>query len=197
MTSQFQFITVPDPTAGISPQSRKLVYSHVLRQRHAKERLSRTKAYQDKPRVRQDPDEATGQSDNLFQSRMLGYCKDPFSALIRPLTTQEYFLLDYYVGVTVPYKVTYCDLLRERILEDWVGLAMVNENLLDSAIFLSASQDMLRACPDNLMLKQMTLWYKQKGLCTLRKAVSSSDQVFSLARVAQALALAFDEVIIP
>jgi len=101
------------------------------------------------------------------------------------------------VGVTVPYKVTYCDLVRDQILKEWVGLAMINENLLDSAIFLSASQDMLRADPTNPALKQMTLWYKQKGLCTLRKALSSSEQIYNLARIAQALALAFEEVFAP
>jgi hypothetical protein len=97
----------------------------------------------------------------------------------------------------VPLKVTYCDLLKDQILKDWVGLAIIDENLLDSAIFLSASQDMLRACPNNPMLKQMTLEYKQKSLSTLRKTVSSSEQVFSLATVAQALSLAFDEVTTP
>jgi hypothetical protein len=74
---------------------------------------------------------------------------------------------------------------------------MINENLLDSAIFLSASQDMLRADPTNPALKEMTLWYKQKGLCTLRTALSSSEQIYNLARIAQALALAFEEVIAP
>lgn len=97
----------------------------------------------------------------------------------------------------MPYKVLYCNLLEDQILKDWVGLAMVDENLLESAIFLSASQELLRVCPNNPMLKRMTLEYKQKGLCTLRKAVSSSEQIFSLANVAQALALAFDEVVTP
>jgi hypothetical protein len=101
MTRQFQFITVPGPTERISPQSKKLAHSHVLRQRHAKERRSRTKAYQDNIRVRQGPDCNTEQSGNLFQSRMLGYSKDPFSAVIRPLTSQEYVLLDY-----CTYRVT-------------------------------------------------------------------------------------------
>ena len=101
------------------------------------------------------------------------------------------------VGVTVPYKVTYCDLLRDQILRDWVGLALNNENLLDSAIFLSASQDLLRADPTNPTLKTMTLSYKQKGLCTLRRALCSSEEAYNLARIAQALALAFSEVISP
>ncbi|KIL88231.1 hypothetical protein FAVG1_08310 [Fusarium avenaceum] len=195
MTHRFQFIPVPDPTERISPQSRKLAHSHALRQRHAKERRSRTKAYQDKIQVRQSPKWDTEQPHNVFQSRMLSYYKDPFSALIRPLTSQEYFLLNHYVSVSVPYKVLCCSLLEDQILKDWVGLAMIDENLLESAIFLSASQELLCACPDNPALKKMTLEYRQKGLCTLRKALSSSEQVFSLVNVAQALALAFDEVI--
>lgn len=95
----------------------------------------------------------------------------------------------------MPFKVSYCDLLKDKILKDWVGLAITDENLLDTAILLSASQDMLYASPDNPMLKQMTLEYKQKGLRTLLKAVSSSNQVPTLTTVALALALAFDEVI--
>lgn len=97
----------------------------------------------------------------------------------------------------MPYKVLCCSLLEDQILKDWVGLAMIDENLLESAIFLSASQELLCACPDNPALSKMTLEYRQKGLCTLRKALSSSEQVFSLVNVAQALALAFDEVITP
>ncbi|KAI1070692.1 hypothetical protein LB507_006647 [Fusarium sp. FIESC RH6] len=197
MTRHFQFITVPDPTERISPQLRKLAHSHVLRQRHANARHSRIKSYQGKLRVRQSPPGDAVQTNNAFQSRMISYCMDPFSALIRPLTSQEYHLLDYYVGVTVPYKVTYCDLLRDQILRDWVGLALNNENLLDSAIFLSASQDLLRADPTNPTLKTMTLSYKQKGLCTLRRALCSSEEAYNLARIAQALALAFSEVISP
>lgn len=224
MTRHFQFITVPDPTERISPQSRKLAHSHVVRQRHANARYSRIKSYQGKLRVRQSPPGDAVQTNNAFQSRMISYCMDPFSALIRPLTSQEYRLLDYCtygigslrpvspcqnagnpvvlesnvaadVGVTVPYKVTYCDLLRDQILRDWVGLALNNENLLDSAIFLSASQDLLRADPTNPTLKTMTLSYKQKGLRTLRKALCSSEEAYNLARIAQALALAFSEVI--
>ncbi|KAH6951962.1 hypothetical protein DER45DRAFT_636229 [Fusarium avenaceum] len=97
------------------------------------------------------------------------------------------------VSVSVPYKVLCCSLLEDQILKDWVGLAMIDENLLESAIFLSASQELLCACPDNPVLKKMTLEYRQKSLCTLRKALSSSEQVFSLVNIAQALALAFDE----
>jgi hypothetical protein len=85
--------------------------------------------------------------------------------------------------------------LKDKILTDWIGLAITDESLLDTAIFLSASQDMLCASPDNAMLRKMTLEYKQKGLCTLLRAVSSSNQVPTLTTVAQALALAFDEVI--
>ena len=105
MTRHFQFITVPDPTERISPRSRKLAHSHVLRQRHANARRSRIKSYQDKLGVRQSPPGDAVQTNNAFQSRMISYCMDPFSSLIRQLTSQEYRLLDYCtygIGYTSP-----------------------------------------------------------------------------------------------
>ncbi|KAF5667110.1 hypothetical protein FHETE_5813 [Fusarium heterosporum] len=208
MACRFQFINIPHPTGQISPQSRKLAHSHVLRQRHAKQRQSRTEAYQ-RVRIQKKPGSAVGQLEDQFQSRMLDHCKDPFSALSRPLTPQEYFLLDYWpvsdlmadIHVIVPYTAANCRFFatlkfhQGRILSDWVGLAITDPNLLDTAILLASCQHMLRSNPNNPTLKYMALEYKHRGIQALRKAVDSLGNAASPVTLAQSLALAFDECV--
>jgi hypothetical protein len=130
MTRHFQFIAVPDPTERISPHSKRLAHSHVLRQRHRDERRSRTKAYQDRLQVRQSPSKAAEQSDSPFQSRMISYCKDPFSALIRPLSSQEYHLLDYCTCCMIPVRLPQCRLDRTFKVASFPRLTLLQMSAL-------------------------------------------------------------------
>lgn len=76
-------------------------------------------------------------------------------------------------------------------MRDWVGLAITDEDFLDTGILLSACQNLLRSNPGNPVLTQMALQYKQRGLQTLRRALGESVSVLT---VAVALSLALDEV---
>lgn len=97
MPRKFQFIAVSDPTEPISSESRKLTNSHVIRQRHAKERRLRTQSYQRAlPRVQEEQDAMLSRwhvSKSL--TGVLDYSRDPFSALPKPLSSQDYFLLHH------------------------------------------------------------------------------------------------------
>lgn len=81
-----------------------------------------------------------------------------------------------------------------QILREWVGLAMTNKNLLDSAILLKACRDILHSKPDDNNLTQLALKYKQIGLEWLRYAVTGVAPSINVVTVAMSLALALDEV---
>lgn len=97
MARQFQFVTVSNPTEPASSESRKLNHSHVMRQAHAKKRRLQTQRYQNESIIC-----GTKQDLTIFKSvlssplsHVFTNSKDPFSSLARPLTSEEYFLLDH------------------------------------------------------------------------------------------------------
>ncbi|KAF4957607.1 hypothetical protein FSARC_11246 [Fusarium sarcochroum] len=201
MPRQFQFVAVSNPVGPVSSESRKLRHSHAIRQKHAKERRLRTHNYQrNLMHVQAEKTSTpvpTGNSNSF--SRMLDYSKDPFSAMAGSLSSQEYFLLHYYVHVVVPQSVAHCGLFNYpgdhegQVLGDWVGLAITNKDLLDSAVLLSACRSILRNKPDDHELARLALQYKQRGLECLRQSLSGASPMFNVLTIAMSLALAFDE----
>lgn len=99
---QFQFVTVSDPTQPACSESRKVTHSHVMRQAHARKRHLEIQRYQNESRIcssgtKQD---VTTLKVSLLSSPLSNQVndsigKDPFSSLARPLTSEEYFLLDH------------------------------------------------------------------------------------------------------
>lgn len=97
MARQFQFVTVSNPTEPASSESRKSAHSHVMRQTHAKKRRLRTQKYQNDSVVRGKKQDLTIFISVLSSpmSQVFTNSKDPFSSLARPLTSEEYFLLNH------------------------------------------------------------------------------------------------------
>ena len=99
MPRNFEFVTVSKPTEPASSEIRRLAHSHAIRQVHAKKRRLRTQRYQG------ELDHATPLSleklkvpelQVLSPLRLMpGNSKDPFSSLARPLSSEEYFLLNH------------------------------------------------------------------------------------------------------
>ncbi|KAL6411820.1 hypothetical protein AUP68_04199 [Ilyonectria robusta] len=196
MPLQLQFVAVSNPTGPVPSESRKLCHSHATRQTHAKERRLRVQRYQKE--VTQFRLEGNHDLNTLGPlGRTHNHGNDPFAAIARPLSSQEYFLLDYYIRIVVPHSAVHCGLFDyqgdhlRRILRDWVGLAITDEDFLDSGILLSACQNLLRSNPGDPVLTRMALQYKQRGLQTLRRALG---EPVSILTVAVALSLALDEV---
>lgn len=92
MPFELHFVAVPGPTSARLSETRRSRHSHTARQVHAKIRRSRAQKYQQELAQAQFFKEY-GTFDLLDQ---IPRCrKDPFSALVRPLSSQEYFLLNY------------------------------------------------------------------------------------------------------
>ncbi|KAF5013415.1 hypothetical protein FDECE_603 [Fusarium decemcellulare] len=200
MPRQFQFVAVSNPTGPVPSESRKLSHSHATREAHARERRLRVQRYQrEVAQFRPKVDLSVFETlQPLIREPNSEW--DPFSAIARPLSHQEYFLLDHYIRVVVPHSAMHCALFDYpgdhlgQIMQDWVGLAITDKDLLDAAILLSACRDIVRSKPDDLILTQMALHYKQRGLETLRHALGGVSSRVSVLTIARALALAFDEV---
>lgn len=101
MARQFQFVSASKPTEHVSSESRKLNHSHVMRHVHAKKRRLRTQRHQDELiNARMEQDLTTSEmilSSPSIQS--FANSKDPFSSLARPLSSEEYFLLDHCMSI--------------------------------------------------------------------------------------------------
>ncbi len=105
MARQFQFVSASKPTEHVSSESRKLNHSHVMRHVHAKKRRLRTQRYQDELiNVGVEQDLTT--SETVLSSPLIqrfANSQDPFSSLARPLSSEEYFLLDHCMSIdTLP-----------------------------------------------------------------------------------------------
>lgn len=100
----------------------------------------------------------------------------------------------------MPQSVAHCKLFdyphdhKEQILQEWVGLAITNKNLLDSAVLLTACRSVLHSKPDDRKLTQLALRYKQRGLEWLRQAVAAAAPSINVVTIAMSFAMAFDEV---
>ena len=116
MARRFQFVSASKPTEHVSSESRKLNHSHVMRHVHAKKRRLRTQRYQDELiNVGMEQDLMT--SETVLSSppvQRFADSRDPFSSLARPLSSEEYFLLDHcmcidalpdYPGLISPFLV--------------------------------------------------------------------------------------------
>lgn len=114
MPCQFAFVTVSNPTEPVSSEYRRLAHSHAMRQVHAKKRRLRTQRYQGEI---VDANTREGEKLKVLELQvssppglMPANSKDPFSSLARPLSSEEYFLLNhcrfidshacYYPGLT-------------------------------------------------------------------------------------------------
>lgn len=106
------------------------------------------------------------------------------------------------IRIVVPYSAVHCGLFdypgdhgpddhTTEILQDWVGLAMADKDLLDTALLLKACRSILSSKPGDPVMTQMALQYRQKGLQSLRQALGKP---VSIVTVAMAFALVFDEV---
>ncbi|KAJ3460928.1 hypothetical protein MRS44_011795 [Fusarium solani] len=133
--------------------------------------------------------------------RIPEHCKSLLSVSAPSLSSQEHFLLDHYIRIVVPYSAVHCGLFdypgdhgpddhTREILQDWVGLAMTDKDLLNTALLLRACRSILRSKPGDPVMTQMALQYRHRGLQSLRQALLKP--VGSLT-VAMAFALVFDE----
>ncbi|KAK3313648.1 hypothetical protein B0H66DRAFT_357662 [Apodospora peruviana] len=202
MARQFQFVTVSNPTEAPSANSKKLAFSHAFRQAHAQRRRERTEKYRKEVasvavnKVLTASDEAV----SIPPIQALGSRKDPFSSLARPLSPVEYFLLNHYAHVIVPFTIGHCGLFdhpgdhKTQLLQEWVGLAITDDALMIAAILLSTCRYILQFQPGNLGIAKLALQYKQICLQTLRQEMSNISAPVSIMTVAKALALAVDEV---
>ncbi|KAI1365928.1 hypothetical protein F5Y08DRAFT_327673 [Xylaria arbuscula] len=205
MARRFQFVAVSNPTEAPSSESKKSAYSHAFRQAHAKRRREQMERYR-KEVIYNPPKNTLNISERAILSpwsQTLNGNKDPFSALARPLSSAEYFLLDHYVHVVVPLTVGHCGLFdypgdhKAQLLREWVALAITDDALMVAAILLGTCRYILRAQPDNnTVFLQLALQYKQTCLRTLRHEMSHVSAPINIMTVAKAIALALDEVTI-
>ncbi|RFN54532.1 hypothetical protein FIE12Z_1187 [Fusarium flagelliforme] len=190
MPRNFQFVTVSNPAEPVPQHVRSLTHSHAVRQRHAKARRLRMQKHQE---------DMSRNAESTSLNRVLGYSRDPFAALPKQLLSHENFLLDHYIRVVVPQKVNICRLFKqmnyheEQAMRDWVGLAITDSDLLCSSILLGACRHILTSNP-NSGLMQAALQYKYNGLKALRHAVSGASPTLSAVTIANACAMALDEV---
>lgn len=105
------------------------------------------------------------------------------------------------VRIVVPHATATChDLFsapgdhQERVFREWVGLAVTDQDLLDTAVLLKAGRHLREIRPDDPVLPQMILLYKQRGLQRLRRLLSGMSSPVNALIVAMALSLAMDEV---
>ncbi|VUC29496.1 unnamed protein product [Clonostachys rosea] len=202
MPREFQFVAVLRPTEPVPLETRKLTHSHARRETHAMKKRLRIQRGQSKAIQVQ-----TENSVALFpppfpglSSRILSSRKDAFSVLPRPLCHQEHFLLDHYIRIVVPYATATCHALfsgpgnhQERVFREWVGLALTDQDLFDTAVLLRACRHILATSPDDPALSQMALLYKQRGLQRLRQSLGDMPSPVNALIVAMALSLAIDE----
>ncbi|KAK0735221.1 hypothetical protein B0T26DRAFT_599880, partial [Lasiosphaeria miniovina] len=144
MVRQFRFVAVSNPVEAPSSASKKLAYSHAFRQAHAERRREQTEKY--RREIASIPvTKVCTASDEVVSSppsQVLSSNKDPFSSLARPLSPVEYFLLDHYVHVVVPFTVGHCGLFdhpgdnETQLLREWASLAITDDALMTAAIFL-------------------------------------------------------------
>ncbi|KAI1746711.1 hypothetical protein F4782DRAFT_41216 [Xylaria castorea] len=202
MVRRFQFVAVLNPTEAPSSESKKLAYSHAFRQAHAQRRRERTKKYR-KEIASVPVNKVFTASEEVVSSPLsqaLNSNKDLFSSLARPLSSVEYFLLNHYVHVVVPFTIGHCGLFdypgdhKTQLLREWVGLAITDDTLMIAAILLSTCRYILQVQPGNLIFVQLALKYKQICLQTLRQEMSNTSAPVNIMTVAKALALAVDEV---
>ncbi|KAF5017801.1 hypothetical protein F66182_10241 [Fusarium sp. NRRL 66182] len=143
--------------------------------------------------------------ENFAISRYKGWVQimnrtDPFSSVAKSMSSQEYSLLHHYVHVVVPHTIGRCLVFKQvpghrgHVLQDWVGLAITDRDLLCSGILLRACRDILQRNPHDPALTHMALQYKQIGLVSLRRAVGDISPTVSALTIAKAVALALDEV---
>ncbi|KAF2970336.1 hypothetical protein GQX73_g3219 [Xylaria multiplex] len=202
MARQFQFVAVSNPTEAPSFESKKLAYSHAFRQAHARRRREQTEKYR-KEIACVSVNKAFTVSEEAASSplsQVLDSNKDLFSSLARPLSSVEYFLLNHYVHVIVPFTIGHCGLFdypgdhKTQLLREWVGLAITDDAFMVAAILLSTCRYILQVQPGNLIFVQLALQYKQICLQTLRQEMSNNSTPVNIMTVAKALALAVDEV---
>ncbi|CAH0051278.1 unnamed protein product [Clonostachys solani] len=219
MPREFQFVAVLRPTEPVPSETRKLTHSHARRETHAMKKRLRiqrcrakaTQAHAENAVAVFDPP-FLGLPRSIVSSR-----KDIFSVLPRPLSHQEHFLLDHFfskhpylhppllipatdVRIVVPHATATChDLFsapgdhQERVFREWVGLAVTDQDLLDTAVLLRAGRHILETRPDDTALSRMVLLYKQRGLQRLRRLLSGMSLRANALIIAMALSLAMDE----
>ncbi|VUC30673.1 unnamed protein product [Clonostachys rosea] len=216
MSQQFQFVRASKPTGRTSSKSRKSNHSHVMRHVHARKRRLRTQRYQDEL-MNAGIEEGQTNSQIDFTSPPIprfASSGDPFSSLARPLSSEEYFLLDHFVcpvysrlpdltvdiRVVMPYSIGHCGLFdydgdhQSQMLREWVGLAINDEIFMTVAILLSTCRYVLQGRPGDPFFTRMVLCYKQICLRALRLEIESKPICVNAMSVAKALALAIDEV---
>lgn len=100
MARQFRFVVVSNPTERPSSESKKLAYSHAFRDAHAQRRRKQMEKHR-KATISVTPPPvskvltAPGEAVLAPLSHVLNSNQDPFSALARPLSSMEYFLLNH------------------------------------------------------------------------------------------------------
>ncbi|KAI8716136.1 Epimerase domain-containing protein [Fusarium sp. LHS14.1] len=200
MPRQFQFVAVSNPTGPVPSESRKLSHAHVTREAHAKERRLRVQRYR-KETMQSLTERLAGDETPSLLVEIPECCKSLFSASALSLSPQERFLLDHYIRIVVPYSAVHCGLFdypgdhgpddhTREILKDWVGLAMTDKDLLDTALLLKACRSILRSKPGDPAMTQMALQYRQRGLQSLQQALTKPVSIIT---VTMAFALVFDE----
>ncbi|KAH7139636.1 hypothetical protein B0J13DRAFT_504888 [Dactylonectria estremocensis] len=195
MPRQFHFVSVVGPAEPSSTESRTAAHAHAIRRAHANARRIRTQRYQ--ASVRDHGKDLTTGAGSMHSHGL----PDPFSALVKPLSSEDQFLLHHYVQNVVPLFYTHCpsyngnikSVDQSEVLQDWVGLATTDSDLLN-AIFLGACRDILLRRSHDQHLMQKALKYKQHCLEVLRKALAPPSKMNNLT-VAKAIAMVLDDIL--
>jgi hypothetical protein len=104
------------------------------------------------------------------------------------------------IHTVVPFSASHCGIFegfgnyKAEIMQGWLGFAMNDPDLLNTAILLSACRSVLREKPNDSSLTELALQYKQHGLQSLRRTINDISRKINALIVAKALALAIDEV---
>ncbi|KAK0648648.1 hypothetical protein B0T16DRAFT_491403 [Cercophora newfieldiana] len=210
MARQFRFVAVSNPTESPSSESKRLAFSHAFRRAHAQRRRRQVGEYQREKvagslSVAAPANKISTASEEAVPSpsrqAINNIHSDPFSSMSRPFSRVEYFLLDHYVRVIVPFTIGHCGLFdshpedhKTQLLREWVGLPITDDTLMVAAVLLSTCRYILKTQPYNLSVAQLALQYKQLCLQALREEMNNLLAPVSVMTVAKALALALDEV---
>ena len=104
------------------------------------------------------------------------------------------------IKVIVPFSSNYCGAFdvkgghEAQIMQEYVGYAITDSTLFETAILLNACRSILRVRPHDSQLRKVALQYRANGLHKLRKSIEHPRKPVNALVVTRALALSIDEV---
>ncbi|KAH8177896.1 hypothetical protein LIA77_02978 [Sarocladium implicatum] len=125
MASRFRFITIVDPTAPASAETRSATHSHAISHVHARRKHKFRKECEQRPEKKAVCTKKKATAPCVQPASILcgvpNDSSDPFQTLALPLSEQDYFLLSYYHRVAVPFATTRCDVFDQPNSSDYLS----------------------------------------------------------------------------